>query len=139
MVAGSLNGLALPGSCFLFRCGSTFGVRTERTNHPPGEYGRLLRTPKRTHLEDGRILSDLRQFRAAVGSFSHFLANKEAAIHGPGRFRICTIKGAALPMTDIFLLVSCGISTDRIIESVTANLVERGREVVLGQFLDRIS
>ena len=108
MVDGRLNGLTLPGSCFLSRCGPAFGVRIERTNHPPGEYGRLVRTPNRTHLEDDRILTDLRQFRTGVECFSQFLANEEAVIHGPGHLRSCTLKEAVLAMTDLFLLVSGG-------------------------------
>ena len=124
MVAGRLNELTLPGSCFLFRCGSIFGVRIDRTNHPPGEYGRSVRMPKRTRLEDDRVLSDFRQFRTVVESFSQFLAIGDVVIHGPGHFRICTLKEAVLLMTDLFLLASGRISTDRAIESVRMNLIK---------------
>ena len=77
--------------------------------------------PKRTHLEDDNVLADLRQFRAGVESFSQFLANKEVVTHGPGRFRICTLKEAVLLMTDLFLLVSGRLTTDRITESIESD------------------
>ena len=114
-IAGRLNGVTLPGGCFLHRCGSTFGIRIERDNHP---YGRLIRTNKRTHLEDDQVLTDLRKFRTGLESFSHFLADKEVVIHGPCHFRIGTRKEAVLMMTDLILLISGKIRTDRIVESI---------------------
>ena len=71
-IAGRLNGVTLPGGCFLHRCGSTFGILIQRDNHPTDIYGRLIRMRKRTHLEDDQVLTDLRKFRTGLESFSHF-------------------------------------------------------------------
>ena len=38
-------------------------------------------------------------------------------LHGPGHFRICTLKEAVLLTTDLFLLASGRIRQERIIES----------------------
>ena len=38
-------------------------------------------------------------------------------LHGSGRFRICTLEEAVLLVTDLFLLISGRIWTERMVES----------------------
>ena len=77
-----IQGVALPGSSFVYRAGSTLGIRIEPTLME-GEITRLARMRDRTHISADNLIVDFGQFRTTLEIFSHFLADKEVVIFGP--------------------------------------------------------
>ena len=114
ILAGRIQGITLPGSSFVYRAGSIFGIRIEPTLME-GEITRLARMRDRTHISAENLLVDFSHSRTTLQSFSHFLADKEIVIYGPGYSRTCPLREALSHIADLYILIDGMTSpTDRI-------------------------
>ena len=122
IIAGRIQGITLRGSSFVHRAGYLFGIRIEPTLME-GEITRLARMRNRTHISTDNLIVDYSQFRTTLQSFSHFLADKEVVILGPGYYRICPLREALSHIADLYILIVGMTSPPERIAQLTLDLL----------------
>ena len=91
VVDGRIQGVALPACSLVYRAGSIIGIRFEPTLFG-GELSLALIGCAAAPIYPRTGFADFGQFRTAMQSFSHFLADMAVVTFGPGYYRICLFR-----------------------------------------------
>ena len=98
-----IGGLTLAGSNFVYRGGSTFGVRIDDPDPFPNDE-MVVRMGGSAHLSDIAILTDLRRFLPPLDILSGYIFRAPVVFHGLGFRMDCLFKESILAISDVFLL-----------------------------------
>ena len=101
VVAGRMQGVALPACSLVYLAGPSFGIWFEPTLFD-GEFARIARMRGRAHISADNLIPDFGQFRTTLQSFSRFLADREVVTFGPGNYRICLFREEIYNISDLF-------------------------------------